>query len=94
MLFPQLLLVLYWSKANTYGSLASFIVTLILRLLAGDKYLGLPSVLTFGSFKGYCFNVEEESMSLCDEGGEMPFRTIIMLISLVKSLHVQALFVY
>jgi len=94
MLFPQLLLVLYWSKANTYGSLASFIVTLILRLLAGDKYLGLPSVLTFGSFNGYCFNVEEESLSLCDEGGEMPFRTIIMLISLVVHILVSGLTYY
>merc|ERR1712200_123322 len=34
--FPQLLLVLYWDKANTYGSVVSFCRSLILRLLCGD----------------------------------------------------------
>merc|ERR1712109_268886 len=40
--FPQLLLVIYYDKSNTYGSLSSFIVGLILRLLCGDELLKLP----------------------------------------------------
>merc|ERR1719450_1941757 len=47
-LFPQLLLVLYWSKSNTYGAISSFFVSLFLRLLVGDKYLGLPAAISFG----------------------------------------------
>ena len=37
--FPQLLLVLYFDKANTYGSLASFVVGLCLRLLCNEALL-------------------------------------------------------
>merc|ERR1719167_1795662 len=47
--FPQLTLVLYWATANTYGSVFSFTVGLILRLLCGDKNLGLPAYLVFGT---------------------------------------------
>merc|ERR1712045_300416 len=43
--FPQLLLVLYYPKSNTYGSLSSFIVGLILRLLCGDELLKLPKII-------------------------------------------------
>ena len=52
-LFPQLLLVIYWDRANTYGSLASFLVSLLLRLLVGDTYLGLPVTFSFGKVPKY-----------------------------------------
>jgi len=79
-LFPQLLLVLYFSKSNTYGSLTSFIVCLILRLLAGDVYLGIPPVISFGIIKVSC-PTEEDLFKECE--GDVPFRTIIMLIGLI-----------
>ena len=46
--FPQLLLVLYWDKANTYGSVFSFFIGLLLRLLCGEPKLGLPASISFG----------------------------------------------
>ena len=77
-LFPQLLLVLYFPPSNTYGSSVSFIITFILRILCGDKYLGIPQIITFG----------EMISNDCSSGqcsGDMPFRTIIMIIGLVSS---------
>ncbi|OQV18885.1 High-affinity choline transporter 1 [Hypsibius exemplaris] len=35
-LFPQLVLVLYYTSVNTYGSLAGYLVGMVLRLLGGD----------------------------------------------------------
>ena len=52
-------------------------ITFILRILCGDKYLGIPQIITFG----------EMVSNDCPNGkcsGEMPFRTIIMLIGLVS----------
>jgi len=74
-LFPQLLLVIYWSKSNTYGAVLSFVVSLILRLLVGDKYLGLPAVFSFGKIIAQC---PDDSTQMCE--GELPYRTFIMLI--------------
>jgi len=79
-LFPQLFLVLYWSKANTYGSLSSFLLSLVLRLLVGDKYLGLPAVFSFGTVTAECPTLEDPLL-VCE--GELPYRTFIMLIGLV-----------
>jgi len=78
-LFPQLLLVLYWSKSNTYGAISSFLVSLILRLLVGDKYLGLPALLSFGTIAVPCPTVEAPDL-VCE--GDLPYRTIVMLIGL------------
>ena len=80
-LFPQLLLVLYWAQSNTYGAISSFLVSLILRLLVGDKYLGLPALLSFGSVSVPC-PTEEAPELLCE--GELPYRTFVMLIGLVR----------
>merc|ERR1719489_507819 len=45
--FPQLTLVLYWELANTYGSVSSFVVGLILRLLCGDSLMGIAPTISF-----------------------------------------------
>ncbi|KAL0281415.1 UNVERIFIED_CONTAM: hypothetical protein PYX00_002407 [Menopon gallinae] len=47
-LFPQLVLVLFWkSGVNSYGCIASFFTGGILRLLSGEKALGMPAVLKY-----------------------------------------------
>ena len=81
-LFPQLLLVLYWSSSNTYGAISSFFVSLILRLLMGDKYLGLPAVISFGTISEPCATVDAPEL-VCQ--GDVPYRTIVMLIGLVRT---------
>ncbi|KAH9514415.1 hypothetical protein Btru_025196 [Bulinus truncatus] len=71
LLFPQLLCVLYFDGSNTYGSLASFITGLSLRLLGGDNVLNIPAVIQYPYY---------------DAGSNtqmFPFRTLSMVASLV-----------
>ena len=82
--FPQLTLVLYWELANTYGSVASFIVGLILRLLCGDKSLGIPPAISFGTMygeEGSC-PTDEDPLAACT--GPVPFRLIVTIIGTVS----------
>lgn len=47
-LFPQLLMVVHFKKyCNTYGSLAAYIVALLVRLTGGEKMLGLPPLVHY-----------------------------------------------
>lgn len=48
LLFPQLLLVLYYPRVNTYGSFVAFIVGLFLRVSGGEPAIKLPSLIDFG----------------------------------------------
>ncbi|XP_046688267.1 high-affinity choline transporter 1-like, partial [Homalodisca vitripennis] len=50
-LFPQLLLIVHWSRGvTTYGCLASYIVGLSLRVLGGEKDIGLEPVISYPYF--------------------------------------------
>ena len=81
--FPQLTLVLYWEMANTYGSVSSFFVGIILRLLCGDNLMGIPPTISFGTIygdEGSC-PTEEDPLAACE--GILPFRLIVTLIGAV-----------
>lgn len=69
-LFAQLVTALFDPKANTYGSLAGFLVAATLRLGAGETALGLPRWLPY---------------PMVDSSGvvEFPFRTTSMLAGLL-----------
>ncbi|CAH0724068.1 unnamed protein product, partial [Brenthis ino] len=70
-LFPQLLMVVHFKKyCNTYGSLAAYIVALLVRLSGGEKMLGLPALI---HYPGWDEN---------DEVQLFPFRTMAMVLSL------------
>jgi high affinity choline transporter 7 len=43
-LFPQLVTVIYFKKATKKGALAGFVVSLSLRLSAGEELLGIPAI--------------------------------------------------
>ena len=72
-LFAQLVAALFDLKANTFGSLAGFVVATTLRLGAGEPALGLPQWLPY---------------PMVDADGviEFPFRTTSMLAGLVTIL--------
>jgi len=76
--FPQLLLVLYYDKSNTYGSVFSFVIGLALRLACGEKSFELAPAISFGVI------TNQECVDAGLEGctGPVPYRTIVMLISL------------
>lgn len=78
--FPQLVLVLFWPPANTYGSVAAFLASLALRVAAGEATLGMPALITLGTYSTAC------AAGTCT--GPLPFRTIIMLAGLAVHLAV------
>ena len=69
-LFPQLCCVIYLKGANTYGSIAGYILGLVLRVGGGEDKIGFPS------FIKYPFYDEVN-------GQLFPFRTMSMVISLI-----------
>ncbi|KAM4627087.1 high-affinity choline transporter 1-like [Polymixia lowei] len=73
--FPQLICVLHCRVANGYGAATSYILGTVLRLLSGEPLLHLPPVLLF---PGWRKNVS--TGVICQY---FPFRTVIMLVSLV-----------
>eukprot|EP00092_Neocalanus_flemingeri_P106012 GFUD01135966.1.p1 GENE.GFUD01135966.1~~GFUD01135966.1.p1 ORF type:complete len:607 (+),score=99.83 GFUD01135966.1:58-1878(+) len=88
--FPQLTLVLYWEMANTYGSVSSFFIGLFLRLLCGDKALGIPATISFGTMygeEGSC-PTDEDPLNACT--GIVPFRLIVTIIGTLIHLSVSS----
>merc|ERR1712117_456698 len=81
--FPQLTLVLYWELANTYGSVCSFFIGIILRLLCGDSLMGIPATISFGTLygeEGSCPDNEDDPLGLGRCTGIVPFRLIVTII--------------
>ena len=77
--FGQLTLVLFCEKANTYGSVFSFVLSLVLRLLCGDSLMKIAPTISFGKIS--------DGVTMCDGElceGEVPFRTIVTLIGIVS----------
>ncbi len=76
-LFPQLVTALFDKKANMYGSVAGFSVSLILRLGGGDPTLGIPTLLPY---------------PMIEDGTVLfPFRTLAMISGLVTIMVVSRL---
>jgi len=73
---PQFFSVLYLDElSNTYGSVVSFILTLILRILCGEEKLGIPTYISFGKM------YSRDPLTGEEQDGPMPFRLFLMLIS-------------
>ncbi|VDI38848.1 Hypothetical predicted protein [Mytilus galloprovincialis] len=78
-LFPQLTCAIYFSSANTYGSLVAFIVGLFFRVAGGEITLGLDPIIKYPWHK-------------VDDDGTVvqlfPHKTLSMLLSLFSLLFV------
>ena len=89
--FGQLTLVLFFPLANTYGSISSFVVALVLRLLCGEGNMGIPATISFGTIYGEAGScpTEADPDHACE--GPVPFRTIVTAIGILVHLSVSSL---
>ncbi len=69
-LFPQLVLALFYKKSNYVGALTGVFVGLLLRLGGGEEVFGLPSFIPY-------------PMDHPEFGIQFPFRTFAMVMSLL-----------
>ena len=69
-LFPQLVMALFFRGANRVGASAGIVVGVVLRLVGGEPLLGIPALIQY-------------PMQDPDLGNLFPFRTLAMLASLV-----------
>ncbi|CAL8331275.1 unnamed protein product [Merluccius merluccius] len=74
-MFPQLVCVLFFKVSNGYGASVGYILGMALRVMSGEPLIGLPPAIHFPGCRP-------------DSEGKMtqyfPFRTTIMLMSLVS----------
>ncbi|XP_015257173.1 PREDICTED: high-affinity choline transporter 1-like [Cyprinodon variegatus] len=73
-IFPQLVCVLHFQRANTYGAISGFVVGLLLRVLSGEPILRIPPVLLYPGWR-------EENDRIIQY---FPYRTVAMLSSLIS----------
>ncbi|XP_014784668.1 high-affinity choline transporter 1 [Octopus bimaculoides] len=81
-LFPQLVTVVYLEWANTYGSLAGYIVGIFMRLSGGEPTLFIEPIIF------YPFYDEDEQLQM------FPFKTLAMFLSLGTIVGVSYIFKY
>ncbi|XP_063333411.1 high affinity choline transporter 1-like [Pelmatolapia mariae] len=81
-MFPQLVCILFFKVSNGYGAIVGYIMGLVMRILSGEPLIGLPPAIQFPGCR-------------LDKEGKLtqyfPFRTAIMLISLMSILLVSLL---
>ncbi|XP_007544745.1 high affinity choline transporter 1-like [Poecilia latipinna] len=74
-MFPQLVCVLFFKVSNGYGVCVGYILGFVMRVLSGEPLIGLPPAIRFPGCR-------------LDKEGKLtqffPFRTTIMLLSLVS----------
>ncbi|XP_071783355.1 high-affinity choline transporter 1-like isoform X2 [Centroberyx gerrardi] len=73
MILPQLICVLHFHRANSYGAISGYVVGLLLRVLSGEPLLRIPPVIFFPGWR------EEDGVIR----QYFPFRTLAMLASLL-----------
>jgi high affinity choline transporter 7 len=84
-LFPQLVMALFDPRANRTGSIVAFVVSLTLRLGAGEPLLGLPAFIDYPRL--FADVLPGSPADWVDSRGNVlvPFRTLAMLAGLVLS---------
>lgn len=76
-MFPQLVCVLFFKVSNAYGAIVGLVMGLTLRVLSGEPLIGLPPTIHFPGLR------QDKEGTLTQF---FPFRTVIMVISLVSIL--------
>ena len=70
-IFPQLVCVVYVENANTYGSLAGYIIGLFFRLAGGEPWMGLRAIIKYPWYDA------DNDLQL------FPFKSFSMILSLI-----------
>lgn len=84
LLFPQLILALFDSKANRTGSIVAFSVSLFLRLGGGEPLVGLPPLLHYPEMLAAWLPGDPKAWYDATTGGMLfPFKTLAALTGLV-----------
>ncbi|KAK5602173.1 hypothetical protein CRENBAI_015892 [Crenichthys baileyi] len=73
-IFSQLVCVLHFQGANTYGAICGVVVGLLLRGLSGEPVLGIPPLLLYPGCRE-----ENDQIRQC-----FPYRTVAVLSSLIS----------
>ncbi|XP_067440341.1 high affinity choline transporter 1-like [Thunnus thynnus] len=76
-MFPQLVCILFFKVSNGYGATVGYLMGIIMRVLSGEPLIGLPPAIRF---PGCRLDAEGKLTQF------FPFRTAIMIISLVSIL--------
>lgn len=74
-MFPQLVCILFFKVSNGYGATVGLLMGIIMRALSGEPLIGLPPAI---KFPGCRLDAEGKLTQF------FPFRTAIMLISMVS----------
>uniref|UniRef100_A0A8D2ZJZ0 High affinity choline transporter 1-like n=1 Tax=Scophthalmus maximus TaxID=52904 RepID=A0A8D2ZJZ0_SCOMX len=72
-IFPQLVCVLHFRHANTYGAICGYVVGMLLRVLSGEQLLRIPALILYPGWT-------EEDGTVTQH---FPFRSLAMLSSLI-----------
>lgn len=76
-MFPQLVCILFFKVSNGYGATVGYMMGIIMRVLSGEPLIGLPPAI---KFPGCRLDAEGKLTQF------FPFRTAIMIISLLSIL--------
>uniref|UniRef100_A0A8D3CS17 High affinity choline transporter 1-like n=1 Tax=Scophthalmus maximus TaxID=52904 RepID=A0A8D3CS17_SCOMX len=76
-MFPQLVCILFFKVSNGYGATVGYMMGIILRILSGEPLIGLPPTIKFPG----CRLDNKKKLTQF-----FPFRTTIMILSLVSIL--------
>lgn len=76
-MFPQLVCILFFKVSNGYGATVGYLIGIIMRILSGEPLIGLPPAIRF---PGCRLDAEGKLTQF------FPFRTLIMIMSLVSIL--------
>jgi len=83
-LFPQLLMVVHFKRyCNTYGSVASYVIGLLVRLSGGEYLIGLPALIHFPGYTDLPV-IPGREHEIAPFEQLFPFRTLAMLLSLIS----------
>lgn len=84
LLFPQLVCALFDPRANRTGSIAAFVLSLMLRLGGGEPLFGIPPLIPYAELCAHLLPGDAASWYEAGTGAALfPFRTLAAVVGLI-----------